>query len=412
MMPLSFRLHPEQSASLRNSPAESMQFAPQAPIYMDYASTTHIDPRALTRLYELLSDKTIGNPHAVHHQFGRRAKHVITEARSQVASRVGSKSSEITFTSGATESNNLVLSGLADYLRLAGNTHIISSAIEHKSILSPLARLQEQGFKITLLQPQPCGMIDSSTVENALRPNTGLVTIQTVNNEVGTIQPLAEIAEVLEGKDVLFHTDSAQALGKLNLDLSRTGVDFASLSSHKAHGPQGVGALFVKSGREKLLQPQLLGGNQEWGLRSGTVPVALCGSFGTACSVIVDDRSRILSLRQRLLQRLEALRPFVHGHWDQEWNVPGILNLRFPGIDSETLMMALPRVALSSGAACSEAKDSSSHVIAAMTGSTEFAGEAVRLSFGRFTTEGEIDYLADQLIDAVISIRNLQEAEI
>jgi cysteine desulfurase len=244
-------------------------------------------------------------------------------------------------------------------------------------------------------------MIEASAIAKALKPHTGFVSVQAVNNETGTIQPLAEISEVLARRGILFHTDAAQALGKMPFSVVHSGVDFASFSAHKGHGPQGIGALYVKSSKSTMLKPLHHGGGQEGGLRSGTLPTALCAGFGEACRVIEDDRMRTQIMRRDFLDRITVLKPIVHGHADPEWNVPGILNLRFPGIDHETLVMGLPGLAFGTGSACNSGKTKVSHVIQAMTGSEEAANESIRLSFGRMTSSEDLQQAADQIIAAV-----------
>ena len=270
-----------------------------------------------------------------------------------------------------------------------------------------LANEKLEGFELSILGVKPCGMIEADMIEKALRPDTGLVCVQAVNNEVGVIQPLEEIAAMLSGRGVLFHCDAAQALGKTKFTVA-SGVDFASLSSHKIYGPQGIGALYVRSDKRKFLQAVNSGGGQESGLRSGTLPAALCVGFGKACSLMEDDTAHLRGLRWTFLSRINWLKPIVYGHSHPEWNVPGILNIRFPGIDTETLIMALPELAFGVGAACSSTGSKLSHVVLATTGSDQAARECLRLSFGRYTTQQEIRRAADLIIDAVESVRELQ----
>jgi cysteine desulfurase len=323
---------------------------------------------------------------------------------------IGAQAEEIIFTSGATEANNLAFAGLARHLRAAGRMHIITCAVEHSSVLAPLKALGGEGFRVSVLPVKPCGMIEAEAIEKALTPQTGLVSIQAVNNETGTIQPLAEIAEVLRDYGILFHSDAAQAPGRTPFGVAAAGVDFASFSAHKIYGPQGIGALYARAEKRALLSPLHHGGGQEGGLRAGTLPTALCAGFGAAAELVVDERARMRALRERFLGRIAALRPEVHGHKEPEWNAPGILNLRFPGIDNETLVMALPALAVGTGAACSSAAYKHSHVIHAMTGSEQAAREAVRLSFGRFTTEQDMDIAAEEFSAAVTAIRKTMEA--
>lgn len=374
---------------------------------MDYAATTPVSDEVFEALSSVLS-RRLGNAQSKHHVFGSAAHLIVQESRNQVANCIGASGDEIIFTSGATEANNLVLKGLAPYLHEIGRRHIVTCAVEHASILGPLRALEEQGFKITVLPVMPCGMIDAQAVARALESDVGLVSIQAVNNELGTIQPLSEIRQVLAGRNILFHTDAAQALGKLPFSVAETGVDFATLSAHKVYGPQGVGALFVKSHAAELLTAQHSGGGQESGLRSGTLPVALVAGFGAACQSLANDRDRLQDLREQLLAAIDILNPRVHGHSDPAWNVPGILNLRFPGIDSETLMMALPGLAFGAGSACSSTGKRKSHVLKAITGSDRAAEESIRLSFGRGTSVEQIYEAASLLVEAVSTIREIE----
>lgn len=379
------------------------------PLYLDYAATTPLDPEVLDVILPWLKNGQ-ANAHARHHAHGQEAAQVVEQARKQIARRIGAESAEVIFTSGATEANNLVLTGLVNHLKNSWKTHIVTSAVEHKSVLATLKSLEAKGFSLSILPVKPCGMIEADMIDKALTPKTGLVSVQAVNNETGTIQPLEEIAAMLKGRGILFHCDAAQALGKIDFDVRRAGADFASLSAHKIHGPQGIGALYIKADKRKTLDPLHHGGGQEDGLRSGTLPVALCAGFGAACELAVDDRQRLQGLRKAFLKKLWALDPVVYGHTDAAWNAPGILNIRFPGIDNETLVMALPGLSFGLGSACSSAGNRYSHVIKAITGSEKTAAESIRISFGRFTTGDELDDAANQIIAAVTEIRMLQKA--
>jgi cysteine desulfurase len=376
-------------------------------IYLDNAATTALDRRVLDVMYGIMAQGHAGNAHARHHVYGSAAHNSVQAARRQVADTIGADGGEIVFTSGATEANNLAIKGLAAHLREVGKIHLIASAVEHASVLEPLRALAEDGFELTVLAVKPCGMIEADMIERALRPDTGLVCVQAVNNEVGVIQPIEEIAEMLAGRGVLFHCDAAQALGKLKFKV-HAGIDFASLSSHKVYGPQGVGALYVRADKKQLLAAVNNGGGQESGLRSGTLPTALCAGFGKACTLIEDDSPHLRGLRWAFLNRIGWLKPVVYGHSHPDWNVPGILNIRFKGIETETLIMALPDLAFGIGAACSSGGAKLSHVVRATTGSEQAARESLRLSFGRFTTHQEIRRAADLIIDAVENIRELQ----
>lgn len=370
------------------------------PLYLDHAATTAPDPRVVEGMLPWLAAPA--NAGARHHAFGAAAAQAVRRARTQVAERIGAAPEDVVFTSGATEANNLAVKGLARRLKAAGKTHVVTSAVEHKSVLAPLAALE--GFSISVLPVKPCGMIEADAVEKALTPQTGLVCIQAVNNETGTVQPVAEIADKLRGREILLHCDAAQALGKIGF--AAGGLDSVSLSAHKVYGPQGIGALYI---RNRALDPLHHGGGQENGLRSGTLPAALCAGFGIACEIVADDRKRTQDMRDGFLKEIAPLKPVVHGHADPAWNAPGILNLRFPGIDGETLVMALPGLAFGLGAACGGGEGKHSHVIEAVAGK-DAAKEAVRLSFGRFTTAENMKAVAEQITAAVTGIRKMQEA--
>lgn len=370
-------------------------------IYLDHAATTPLDKRVLAAMTPWLAHP--GNAGARHHAYGAAAEQAVGKARCRIADRIGASPENIVFTSGVTEANNLVIKGLARRLRAEGKTHIVTSAVEHKSVLEPLKALE--GFTVSILPVKPCGMIEADMIEKALTAQTGLVTVQAVNNEIGTIQPLDEIATMLGGRGILFHSDAAQALGKIDFDVRKAGIDFTTLSAHKVYGPPGIGALYMKN---NILDPLHHGGGQENGLRSGTLPVALCVGFGIACELITDNRKELQDMRGTFLKKIAPLNPVVYGHKDPAWNVPGILNIRFPGIDSETLVMALPGLAFGLGSACSSAGNIYSHVIEAIAGK-DAAKQAIRLSFGRFTTQQDMDSTAEQIIAAITDIRKVQE---
>lgn len=373
-----------------------------AAIYLDDAATTALDQSVLDAMMPWMGKTRPGNPHARHHGHGNAAHHAVQLARGQIANAIGAKAEQIIFTSGATEANHLALRGLRHHLRSTGRMHIITTAVEHSSILSMMDELRADGFAITILPVQKCGMIEADMIAPAITPQTGLVVVQAVNNELGVIQPIDEIAAMLRGRGILFHVDAAQGLGRIPVDLNAWNADFISLSAHKIHGPQGIGALYIKN--TGLLH--VISGGQEQGLRAGTLPVAQCVGFGAACVLINHDRERLQKLRENFLARLAPLNPVVHGHADPVWNVPGILNLRFPGIDHETLVMVLPELSFGTGAACTAGP---SHVITAIAG-TDAAGEAIRLSFGRMTSQDDLTKAAEMFLSAITEIKTMQEA--
>lgn len=376
------------------------------PLYLDYAATTPVDPGVARVMMEWLVPGHTGNAHARHHPHGQGAYRAVEQARQQIAVAINAAPDRLCFTSGATEGNNLVLRGIAPALKQSGRTHIITSAVEHKSVLEPLAALD--GLNITILPVKPCGMVDEAMLERAITPQTGMVCLQAVNNELGVIQPLEEIAAMLKGRGILLHIDAAQALGKIPLDVARLQADFMVLSAHKMHGPQGIGAVYS---RVPGLVPMHLGGGQENGLRAGTVPVFLCAGFGAACEavtpgLIAAERARLQILRDHVLSHLAPLNPVIGGHSDPAWNVPHILNLRFPGIDQDSLVMAMPELSFGTGSACSGGP---SHVMRAVTGSDQAAREAIRLSFGRLTEAAEMERAAEIILRVVTEIKTMQE---
>jgi len=403
-------------------------------LYLDHAAASVLCPEARQAMDAALGAGP-GNAGARHHASGAAAHAAIEKARAQVAPAFGASADEIIFTSGATEANNLAIGGLRDFLKEAGRTHIVSSAAEHKSVLAPLAALEREGFTVTLAPVKSCGMVDEAALARAIRPETGLVSVQMVNNELGTIQPVSEIKSMLSSMlrpDILLHTDAAQAPGKMAFSLAETGADLASLSAHKMHGPQGIGALYVRAGISGCLKARNLGGGQEGGLRSGTVPAFLCAGFGaaaeaTAAAALSDDRQRFQRWREDFIARLREAcggcpgmpMPIVQGHNDPDWNVPNILSLRFPGIDNEALVMALPGLAFGTGSACGAGRGEHSHVIAAIGdgggagggdgGGGAAARETIRLSFGRFNVWPELRDAADRIAEAVIEISKLKE---
>jgi cysteine desulfurase len=374
-------------------------------IYLDHAASAPLSSEALAAMLPWLAQNRPGNPHARHHAYGMAAHRAARMAREQIAARIGAKTEEIVFTSGATEANNLALQGLAAHLRATGKTHIITSNVEHRSVLEPLRALS--GFSISELPVKPCAMIEAASIEKALTAETGLVSVQAVNNETGTIQPLEEIAAMLAGREILFHTDAAQAPGRIDFNVQKINVNFASLSAHKAGGPQGIGALYIKQGKSRILEPLQCGGGQESGLRSGTLPVALCAGSGAAFAAAGNVSAHLQRMREEFLRKISPLNPVIYGHADPAWNAPGIISLRFPGIDTETLTMTLPGLAFGLGSACGSAGNKHSHVIEAITGSIQAAKETIRISFG---VESDLGAAADQIIEAIKEIRKIQEA--
>ena len=386
------------------------------PIYMDYGASTPLDPRVHAVMDDCMRND-FGNAGARVHSFGMKAAAHIDLAREQVADCIAAPKDSIVFTSGATESNNMALFGMLDYLRSIGKTHIVTTAVEHKSVLGPMAEIEKREFTVTYVQPKPCGMIEGDMIAAAITPQTGLVSVQALNNEVGTIQPLAEIRAILP-HGVIFHSDAAQAVGKMNFTLDECGnPDLVTLSSHKIYGPKGMGALYIAPHIRAHIKPLLLGSMYEGGMRAGTVATELCAGFGQAAELVhielADDLAKMEALRTLFLKKLKGTLPdlVINGHSDAAWRAANILNIRVPGITNEDLLAALPDLAFSPSSACNATRTGHiSHVIRAMTGADQPARESIRLSFGRFTTEMEIVRAADMIINAVHTIQKMQGA--
>lgn len=339
------------------------------PVYLDCAATTPLDPRVRAEMLRYL-DEDFGNAGSRTHDFGQRARAAVEQARDRVAAAVGASRGDVIFTSGATESNNLALLGLAAAAP-RDRRHIVASQIEHHAVLEPLAELQARGFEVTLLPPNGAGWVEPDAIGAALRPDTLAVSLMHVNNETGVRQPVVDVARLLEGRDVCFHVDAAQSFGRERDALSHPGIDLISASAHKIHGPKGTGALIVRrrGGLRPALRPLMFGGGQERGLRPGTLPVPLIAGFGKAAELAVVEshgrRERCRALRRALLDGLAPLRPVING--DPDRSVPEILNVSFPGVDAETAIDAwCDLVAISNGAACTSQTYTCSHVLAAM----------------------------------------------
>ncbi len=378
------------------------------PIYLDHHSTTPCDTRVVDAMAPYWT-REFGNAASRTHAFGWRAEEAVEAAREDVARLIGADPREIVFTSGATEANNLALLGVARANRERGD-HIISCQTEHRSVLDPLAALEKEGFRVTCLAVDTQGLLDVDDLRAALDGRTILVSVMHVNNEIGVVQPLEEIARVTREHGVLLHTDAAQSVGKLAVDVDRLGVDLLSLTAHKLYGPKGMGALYVRRRRPaSRVAPILYGGGHQRGLRSGTLPVPLCVGLGRACQIAghewETDAKRALLLRDRLRQRLstELAEVWLNGH--PENRVAGNLNLSFTGLEAQALLVALPDVALSSGSACTSAQPEPSHVIRALGGGQARALGAVRFGIGRANSEAEIDAVAEMLVEQVERLR-------
>ncbi len=364
-----------------------------APIYLDYAATTPVDVRVAARIAECLtSEGVFGNPASLH-GFGRAARARIEQAGEAVAALIGTEPADLVWTSGATESNNLAILGVARGARERGR-HIVTSRIEHKAVLDPCRQLQREGFQISYVDPDRDGLIDPAAVAAALRADTVLVSIMHANNEIGVLQDIATLGAECLARDIPLHVDAAQSVGKLPLDLRQLPVDLLSFTAHKIYGPKGIGALYVKRRRRAGLQPLLFGGGQQRGLRSGTLPVHQIAGFGAACELAAAESAaeaaRIAALRDRLWTGIADL-PRVRRNGHASRCVPGILNVSFPGVEGESLLAGLIELALSSSAACNSDSDEASYVLRALGCDTPTAQSSLRFSLGRFTTAAEID---------------------
>lgn len=381
-------------------------------LYLDYMASTPPDPRVLDVLDETLRNNS-ANPHARQHAPGAAAHRAVATARKQVAGLINAQADEVIFASGATEANNTALTGIAAHLKSIGKTHIITSKAEHKSVLEPLEALAAEGFTVEKLDVLPCAMVDTPMLEKALRDDTGLVSLMAVNNETGTLNPWVEYVDLLKDRGVITHCDIAQAAGKMPLDVRALGIDMASLSGHKMYAPQGIGALYVRRELQDKLTPLIRGGGQQNGLRGGTVPVALCAALGAACEIagaeMTEEIPRLQRQRERLMNQLRMVWPeiTVNSHSEEDWRVPGCINLRFDGVENEWLITATPGLAFSTGSACANTGTAHSHVIMAMTGDAQAARESLRISFGRFTTDEDIDTAAAQITAALADIAEM-----
>ena len=382
--------------------------APHFPIYMDYSSTTPIDPRVADKMIPYLREQ-FGNPASRSHMYGWTAEKAVEEARADVAALVNADPREIIWTSGATESNNLALKGAAHFYKTRGK-HIITVKTEHKAVLDSVRELERQGFEATYLQPQDNGLITIEQLAQAIRPDTILVSVMLVNNEIGVIQPIAEIGELCRSKNIIFHCDAAQATGKLPIDLEKTKVDLMTFTAHKTYGPKGIGALYVRRKPRVRLEAQMHGGGHERGLRSGTLAphqiVGMGEAFRIARLEMDGEIARITGLRDRLAKGLQGIEE-VYINGDMAHRVPHNLNVSFNYVEGESLIMAIKGLAVSSGSACTSASLEPSYVLRALGRSDELAHSSIRFTFGRFTTEEDIDFTIALITEKVAKLREL-----
>jgi cysteine desulfurase len=351
-----------------------------------------------------------GNPHSRNHQLGWDAEAAVEKARAQVASIIGADEREIVFTSGATESNNLALKGVMRFHKDRRN-HLVTAVTEHKCVLDSARHLEMEGIDVTYLPVKPNGLVDLDVLKAAITDKTALVSIMAANNEIGVIQPLAEIGAICRERGVYFHTDAAQAVGKIPLDVNAMKIDLMSISGHKIYGPKGIGALYVRRKPRVRLEALIHGGGQERGMRSGTLPTPLCVGLGEACAIAEREMpaeiERLRYLRDRLLKGITKALPEVYVNGDLEHRLPGNLNLSFAYVEGEGLMMGIKSLAVSSGSACTSASLEPSYVLRALGVEEELAHTSLRFGIGRFTTEQEIDYAVEQVVAAVRRLREM-----
>ncbi|MEG1113827.1 MAG: IscS subfamily cysteine desulfurase [Janthinobacterium sp.] len=382
--------------------------APHFPIYMDYSATTPIDPRVADKMIPYLREQ-FGNPASRSHMYGWTAEKAVEEARGHVAALVNADPREIIWTSGATESNNLAIKGAAQFYKTKGK-HIITVKTEHKSVLDTVRELERIGFEATYLEPQDNGLITVEQLAAAVRPDTILVSVMLVNNEIGVIQPIDEIGVFCRSKGIIFHCDAAQATGKVVIDLQKTKVDLMTFTAHKTYGPKGVGALYVCRKPRVRLEAQMHGGGHERGLRSGTLPthqiVGMGESFRIAKEEMDSEIGRIQALRDRLAKGLQEIEE-VYINGDMDHRVPHNLNVSFNYVEGESLIMAIKDIAVSSGSACTSASLEPSYVLRALGRSDELAHSSIRFTIGRFSTEEDIDFAVNLLKSKVHKLREL-----
>ena len=383
------------------------------PVYLDYAATTPVDPEVASAMFACLTEGgDFGNASSATHVFGRRAAERVEIARTQVAALIGAEPDEITFTSGGTESNNLAILGLARANADRGR-HVVTARTEHKAVLDPCKRLEREGFTVTYLTPDRQGRIEPEVVRAALRPDTVLVSIMYVNNEIGVIQNIGAIGALCRDRGVAFHTDAAQAAGKIPIDVRTLPVDFLSFNAHKIYGPKGVGALYIRRVSRSLLQPVSFGGGQERGLRPGTLATHQIVGLGVACELAAVSLSaevpRLTALREHLWAGLAGLGG-AHLNASEAPRAPGILNVSFEGVDGESLVTGLPGLAVSTGSACNSASADPSYVLRALGRDTQLAQSSLRFSVGRYTTPADVDFAIDAVRREVTRLRALSPA--
>lgn len=398
-----------RTAFIRLSSTASRNKAILKPLYLDAQATTPLDPRVLDAMLPYLTSY-YGNPHSRTHAYGWESEKAMETARQQVADLIGADPKEIIWTSGATESNNISVKGVGRFYQ-SKKKHVITTQTEHKCVLDSCRQLEAEGIEVTYLPVKSSGLIDLEHLEKAIRADTSLVSVMTVNNEIGVVQPVAEIGRICRAKKVFFHTDAAQAVGKIPLDVNKMNIDLMSISGHKIYGPKGVGALYVRRRPRVRVEPIQSGGGQERGLRSGTVPTPLVVGLGAACALakveMEYDHKHVTRLANKLVQELMAALPSVVKNGDTSSSYPGCVNLSFHCVEGESLLMALKDVALSSGSACTSASLEPSYVLRAIGADEDLAHSSIRFGIGRFTTEAEVDYTIHRTIEEVSRLREM-----
>ncbi|QJC27576.1 cysteine desulfurase IscS [Anaplasma platys] len=381
------------------------------PVFFDYQATTRVDDRVIQAMIPYFQQ--FSNPHSRSHCFGWKAEAAVEQAREQVANAIGADSKEVIFTSGATESNNLAIKGVARFYRNRGN-HIVTVSTEHKCVLDSCRHLETEGFEVTYLGVQKDGIIDLEKLKSAIRDDTILVSVMMVNNEIGVIQPIREIGEICksDGREVFFHTDAAQAFGKLQIDVNEMRVDLLSVSGHKIYGPMGIGALYIRKRNPRVrLVPLFNGGGQERGMRSGTVPTPLAVGLGEAARIAFEEveveSERIKKLRDVLYDRIMNELPYVVLNGCYTRRIPGNLNLSFSYVEGESLIMSISDLAVSSGSACTSASLEASYVLRALNVDQDLEHSSIRFGIGRFTTLEEVEHAADLVVSSVKKLREI-----
>ena len=380
------------------------------PIYFDNHATTPMDPRVLEAMLPYFTDR-FGNAASRNHSFGHVAEAAVDEARTKLAAAIGGQAKEIVFTSGATESDNVAIKGVAEFYRERGN-HIITQATEHKAVLDSCKELERRGFRVTYLPVDKYGLVELDVLRDAITNETILITIMLANNEIGTVQPLKEIGALAKEKGIVFHTDAVQGVGKIPVNVDEMGIDLLSMTAHKIYGPKGVGALWVRSKNPRVrVNPQIHGGGHERGVRSGTLNVPGIVGFGKALEIAVAEMpaesARLIYLREKLRTGIQGTVEQVYQNGHPEWRLPGNMNLSFAFVEGESLLMGLNEVALSSGSACTSATLEPSYVLKAIGVGEDLAHTSLRFGLGRFNTEEEVDYVIGRVKEEVNRLRDM-----